>query len=120
MTHESLLNAGWLSTVDRLGGAEQLETEAREVGAFRRAREVCRRSLTPHSGVLPRLNGTKIDCGLGRDQRSCDTLKCRLAPAAAQHGSVARGAGRSPPYFLQRRSSRRSCERAADPDRRWG
>jgi Transposase DDE domain len=40
MTHESLLNAGWLSTVDRLGGAEQLETEAREVGAFRRAREV--------------------------------------------------------------------------------
>ena len=33
MTHESLLNAGWLSTVDRLGGAEQLETEAL-VGAF--------------------------------------------------------------------------------------
>src|SRR5262249_52238262 len=37
---ESLVNAGWLSTLDRLGGAEQLETEAREVGAFRRAREV--------------------------------------------------------------------------------
>jgi Transposase DDE domain len=40
MTHESLLNAGWLKTIGRLGGAERLEKEAREVGAFRRVREV--------------------------------------------------------------------------------
>ena len=40
MTRESLLNAGWLKTVDRLGGAERLEKEAREVGTFRRVREV--------------------------------------------------------------------------------
>jgi len=40
MTRESLLNAGWLDTVDRLGGAKRLEIEAREVGAFRRVREV--------------------------------------------------------------------------------
>ena len=37
---ESLLNAGWLKTIDRLGGAEKLEKEAREVGTFRRVREV--------------------------------------------------------------------------------
>jgi Transposase DDE domain len=40
MTRESLLNAGWLDTVDRLGGAKRLEIEARKVGAFRRVREV--------------------------------------------------------------------------------
>jgi hypothetical protein len=40
MTRESLLNAGWLNTIERLGGAEKLEKEAREVGAFRRVREV--------------------------------------------------------------------------------
>src|SRR5215831_14502044 len=37
---ESLLNAGWLKTIERLGGAEKLEKEAREVGTFRRVREV--------------------------------------------------------------------------------
>jgi hypothetical protein len=40
MTHESLLNADWQSIIDRLGGAERLEQEAREVRAFRRVREV--------------------------------------------------------------------------------
>lgn len=40
MTHESLPKADWLRTVDRLGGAELLEDEARELGAFRRARKV--------------------------------------------------------------------------------
>ena len=40
MNHESLLNSVWLRTVDRLGGAELLEKEARETGAFERARKV--------------------------------------------------------------------------------
>jgi hypothetical protein len=40
MTHGSLSNPEWLRTVDRLGGAERLEKEAREVGAFERARKV--------------------------------------------------------------------------------
>jgi len=40
MTRESLSNAGWLRTIDRLGGAELLEKEAREFGAFERARKI--------------------------------------------------------------------------------
>jgi Transposase DDE domain len=40
MTHESLSNPEWLRTVDRLGGTELLEKEAREVGAFERGRKV--------------------------------------------------------------------------------
>ena len=40
MAHESLSNAEWLRTVDRLGGAEFLEKEAREFGAFERARKI--------------------------------------------------------------------------------
>ena len=40
MTHGSLSNPEWLRTVDRLGGTERLEKEAREVGAFERARKV--------------------------------------------------------------------------------
>jgi hypothetical protein len=40
MTQETLLDRDWLATVARFGGAEHLETEARETGAFRRARAV--------------------------------------------------------------------------------
>jgi|SRR5215468_1144177 len=40
MNRESLSDARWLRTVDRLGGCELLEEEAREFGAFQRAREV--------------------------------------------------------------------------------
>jgi Transposase DDE domain len=40
MIHESLSNSGWLGTIERLGGAAQLEQEARETGAFGRARAV--------------------------------------------------------------------------------
>src|SRR5450432_132070 len=40
MTHESLSNAGWFCAVDRLGGPELLEKEAREFGAFERARRI--------------------------------------------------------------------------------
>jgi hypothetical protein len=40
MTRESLSNADWLGIVDRLGGAERLEEEAREFGAFQRARKI--------------------------------------------------------------------------------
>jgi hypothetical protein len=40
MTHQSLPNDEWLRTVERLGGAALLETEAREFGAFERARKV--------------------------------------------------------------------------------
>jgi hypothetical protein len=40
MTHESLSSAEWLRTVNRLGGAAFLESEARELGAFKRARKV--------------------------------------------------------------------------------
>jgi hypothetical protein len=40
MNRESLSNADWLRTVDRLGGAELLEEEAREFGAFQKARNV--------------------------------------------------------------------------------
>ena len=40
MAHESLSNAEWLRTVDRFGGAEFLEKEAREFGAFERARKI--------------------------------------------------------------------------------
>ena len=40
MTRESLFNSDWRGTIDRLGGSERLEREARESGAFRRAREI--------------------------------------------------------------------------------
>jgi hypothetical protein len=40
MTRESLSNAEWLRTVDRFGGTELLEKEAREFGAFERARKI--------------------------------------------------------------------------------
>lgn len=40
MKRESLSNADWLRTVDRLGGTALLEKEAREFGAFERARKV--------------------------------------------------------------------------------
>lgn len=40
MTHESLTNDAWGSTVERLGGRDRLEKEGRETGAFRRAREI--------------------------------------------------------------------------------
>src|ERR1700719_616439 len=40
MMDESLSNAEWLRTIDRLGGAELLEEEAREFGAFKRGRKI--------------------------------------------------------------------------------
>jgi Transposase DDE domain len=40
MTHESLANQDWTSVVARLGGAERLNTSARETKAFLRAREI--------------------------------------------------------------------------------
>jgi hypothetical protein len=40
MTHAGLTGSDWISTVDRLGGAEALEREARATGAFLRPREV--------------------------------------------------------------------------------
>jgi Transposase DDE domain len=40
MTRESLSNPEWLRTVDRLGGPELLEKEARESGAFEKARKI--------------------------------------------------------------------------------
>jgi Transposase DDE domain len=40
MTRESLSNPEWLRTVDRLGGHELLEREAREFGAFEKARKI--------------------------------------------------------------------------------
>jgi hypothetical protein len=43
MNRESLSNPDWLRIVDRLGGAELLEEEAREFGAFQRARALAER-----------------------------------------------------------------------------
>src|SRR3982074_854552 len=40
MNRESLSTTDWLHTVDRLGGVELLEKEARETGAFERARKI--------------------------------------------------------------------------------
>lgn len=40
MTHESVPNKEWLRTVERLGGGALLENEAREFGAFERARKI--------------------------------------------------------------------------------
>jgi len=40
MAHESLINSGWQTVLERLGGPNRLEQEAREVRAFRRARGV--------------------------------------------------------------------------------
>ena len=40
MTRESLSNPEWLRTVDRLGGRQRLEQEAREFGAFKKARKI--------------------------------------------------------------------------------
>jgi hypothetical protein len=40
MTHQSLPEADWQRTVERLGGEALLENEAREFGAFERARKV--------------------------------------------------------------------------------
>lgn len=40
MTRESLSNPEWSRTVDRLGGRELLEKEARELGAFEKARKI--------------------------------------------------------------------------------
>jgi Transposase DDE domain len=40
MTHATLTQTDWDGTVERLGGADLLEAEAREAGAFKRPREV--------------------------------------------------------------------------------
>lgn len=40
MTHQSVPNDEWFRTVERLGGAALLENEAREFGAFERARKI--------------------------------------------------------------------------------
>ena len=40
MTPQELINPGWVAVVERLGGADVLEQEAREIGAFERARAV--------------------------------------------------------------------------------
>ena len=40
MTRQSLTNDAWPTTVAKLGGRDHLEKEARETGAFRRAREI--------------------------------------------------------------------------------
>ena len=40
MTHESLVSRDWQSVVRWLGGAEAIETSARETRAFLRAREI--------------------------------------------------------------------------------
>ena len=40
MTPQELINPGWVAVVERLGGADFLEREAREIGAFERARAV--------------------------------------------------------------------------------
>lgn len=40
MTSQSLTNDAWPTTIERLGGRQHLEQEARETGAFRRAREI--------------------------------------------------------------------------------
>ena len=40
MTHQSLPNEDWQRTVDRLGGEALLEKEARDCGAFERARKI--------------------------------------------------------------------------------
>ena len=40
MAHGDLTGSDWTATVDRLGGAQALEAEARETGAFERARKV--------------------------------------------------------------------------------
>lgn len=40
MTHESIPNDDWQRTVERLGGEALLENEAREFGAFERARKI--------------------------------------------------------------------------------
>jgi hypothetical protein len=40
MTHESLVNEDWTRVIARLGGAEELETGAREAKAFSRRREI--------------------------------------------------------------------------------
>lgn len=40
MSSESFTDAGWAATVDRLGGVDRLEKEAREAGAFARSRAV--------------------------------------------------------------------------------
>jgi hypothetical protein len=40
MTRDSLLNRDWAGVVERLGGADALESSARETKAFQRARAV--------------------------------------------------------------------------------
>jgi hypothetical protein len=40
MTHESLVNEDWTRVIARLGGAEELESSARETKAFSRRREI--------------------------------------------------------------------------------
>jgi hypothetical protein len=40
MARGSLIHTDWLATIEQLGGAAHLEAEARDFGAFRRAREV--------------------------------------------------------------------------------
>ena len=40
MAHATAMQDTWAQTVERLGGAERLETEGRSCGAFRRVREI--------------------------------------------------------------------------------
>ena len=66
MTHKSLLNELWQTTLSRLGGTAAIDASAREMRAFLRPRVVFRhRSAAADPGLLPWRHGASIHKRLG-------------------------------------------------------
>jgi Transposase DDE domain len=114
MNRESLSNNDWLRAVDQLGGAELLEEEAREFGAFQKARKVkcaldhLRLVLAYCWGAwglrltaawaeamgLASLSNVALLKRLPNSTEWLERLVCRLLGAGARKASVAAAEGR--------------------------
>src|ERR1700726_721899 len=117
MMDESLSNAEWLRTVDRLGGAELLEEEAREFGAFKRARKIECAVDQLRLGRALCLGDTRaaIDGGMGGGDGACLVVERRASQAAAQLGGLARTTGLSIARYGRGRDMHGRSERPTGP-----
>src|SRR6202011_2719529 len=95
MRHESLVNEDWTNVVVQLGGAETLNTTARETKAFLRPREnhQCGGFAATDPGLLSGRAGIAIDRGLGDIGGPCRYFQRGSAVSLASVRGLARTAG---------------------------
>ncbi len=76
MTNESLLNEDWTNVVARLGGAETLNTTARETKAFVRPRQISNPVDLLRLILAYCLGERAIDGSMGGFRRPCRYFQC--------------------------------------------